>query len=124
MFKTLKLIEIVKITGMKKENWEDYKKKRFAEIEEVDKYFEELEKGKKPKLTDEEREYLSAVIKPFRDKVNFIKKRSFMSLTNGVKEYIDIDLKRDDIDLPLYEEGKYYQGLKLEREYTLEELGL
>lgn len=124
MFKELTLLEIVKNIGMKKEDWEDYKKEQFAEIEEVDKYFEELEKKVKPKLTDEEKEYLSAVIKPFRNKVIFIKKRGFVSSIRGVKEYITIDLDIEDVCLPLFEGGKHYQGLEIGREYKLEELGL
>ena len=119
------LLDLVKECKCSKEEWEDYKKEQFEEIEEVDKYFEELEKKKqKPKLTDKEREYLSAVIKPFRDKVEFIIKRSFTTATTGKVEYIGIDLEKDDVCLPIFEKGKYYQGLELEREYDLEELGL
>ena len=117
------LLELVKDCEYSKEEWEDYKKEKFEDIKEVDKYFEELEKKEqKPKLTDKEREYLSAVIKPFRDKINFIIKRSFPFVY--VEEYICIDLTKERVCLPLFEEGKYYQGLELDREYDLEELGL
>ena len=124
MFKRLKLVEIIKNIGMKKEDWEDYKKEQFAEIEEVDKYFEKSEKKVKPKLTDKEREYLSVVIKPFRNDVDFIKKRSYISTKRREVEYIAMDLGIEDVCLPVFEKGKYYQGLEEEREYTLEELGL
>lgn len=117
------LLELVKDCKCSKEKWEDYKKCQLQEIEEVDKYFKEKEKEEqKPKLTDKEREYLSAVIKPFRDKINFIVKRSFPIIY--VKEYIRIDLAKESVCLPLFEKGKYYQGLEEDREYTLEELGL
>ena len=121
---TPSLLDFVKDCKCSKEDWEKYKKEQFEEIEEVDKYFEELEKKEqKPKLTDKEREYLSAVIKPFRDKINFIKKRK-LRLSPGFKEHIVINLKTEIVFLPFFEKGKYYQGLEEERKYTLEELGL
>lgn len=117
------LLRLEKDFKYSKEEWEKERFEILKEIEEVDKYFEELEK-KRPKLTVEEKAYLSAVIKPFRDRVEFIKKRSFSTTKRGKVEYIAMDLGTDDVCLPVFEKGKYYQGLELDREYDLEELGL
>ena len=76
---------------------------------------------KEPILDEAEREYLSAVIRPFRDKVLYIAKRSIMDRR---KEHIYIDLTHDVITLPCFMKGTMYKGMKTDKEYTLEELGL
>lgn len=80
---------------------------------------------KKPILDDAEREYLSAIIKPFRNKVVDIIKRGI-----GKHEYIVI-YYRDDIDIgmqymyfPFFEKGTKYKGMEVGKKYTLEDLGL
>ena len=75
---------------------------------------------KEPILTEEEREYLSAVIKPFRNEVLNIKKKS------NYLAWISIVMKdREIIKLPFFEKSsEMYKGMELNREYTLEELGL
>ena len=79
----------------------------------------------KPILTDDEKEYLSAVIKPFRDRVKCISKNRFDGFEHifivyfsklGNKDYI--------LDLPAFEEGTMYKGMDVCKHYTLEELGL
>ena len=80
----------------------------------------EIIKIPKPILDDKEKEYLSAVIKPFRDKVISISKKSA-----NYGEFIDILIdEAEDIYLPYFKPGKMYQGIGVNREYTLEELGL
>lgn len=75
-------------------------------------------------LNDAEKKYLSAVIKPFRDRVDFICK------ANAIEHYgsqrIDIVLTDESIDiaLPIFESGTMYKGMKLAHTYTLEELGI
>lgn len=70
-------------------------------------------------LTDEEKKYLENVIRPFKDKVEYIRKVNAIG-----NEYIKIDLFNDDAVLPYFEFGKYYKGMETSKEYTLEELGL
>lgn len=71
-------------------------------------------------LDVKEKEYLSAVIRPFKGRVDYIKK---MDITG--KEFICIYLKNDeDIDFPYFKKGTMYKGMKLDRRYTLKELGL
>ena len=72
-------------------------------------------------LDDAERRYLKGVIRPFRDKVLYIAKRSIMDRR---KEHIYIDLTDDVITLPCFMKGTMYKGMKADKEYTLEELGL
>lgn len=77
-------------------------------------------------LTEEEKEYLSNVIKPFRDRVIYIVKSVY---TPG--EYIEMYLRHYDdgcssysIVLPYFKKGTMYKGMELDKEYTLYELGL
>ena len=73
-------------------------------------------------LDDVEKRYLSAVIRPFRKRVDSIMKIS--DPLGYEKEYIFIKLDEDSFSLPYFTAGTMYQGMELERAYTLEELGL
>lgn len=74
-------------------------------------------------LTDEEKEYLGAVIKPYKkhNRINFIQKSKY---TNSDFESIHINLDSDFIDLPYFPAGEMYKWMELDRKYTLEELDL
>ena len=86
-----------------------------------------LEIIKLPKqiLNEKEKEYLSNVIKPFRDRVNYIIKTE-----NSLGEYITIHSRlytgwRSDVTLlPEFEKGAMYKGMEINKRYNLEELGL
>ena len=77
-------------------------------------------------LDNEERKYLSAVIKPFRDKIIRISK----DIDSDNDEFIYIVYQEMDEDetngmfFPKFPKGKMYKGMKNGEEYTLEELGL
>ena len=82
-------------------------------------------------LTDKETKYLESVIKPFRDRVKSISKQNDI---NGY-EYISIGVSypinksngcfdTDHVFLPLFKRGTMYNNMKVEKQYTLEELGL
>lgn len=78
---------------------------------------------KEPILDDVEKEYLGAVIKPFR---NIIKGITKYYHEHGL-EYIVIEHKDKSfryMPFPKFKEGTMYKGMELEKEYTLEELGL
>ena len=71
-------------------------------------------------LDDAEKRYLSAVIRPFRDRVR--------SVTKGLKinrkeEYIVIDAGFQ-MFFPGFKANTMYKGMDLRKDYTLEELGL
>ena len=75
---------------------------------------------KDPILDDVEREYLSAVIKPFRKKISYIRKSEDLR-----KKYIKIVLcNGDSMYFPYLANDEMYKGMELGRNYTLEELGL
>lgn len=71
-------------------------------------------------LDEAEKEYLSNVIKPFRNKVVSISKNKCID----EDAYIVIELKEDDICLPYFNSKSMYRGMEINKEYTLEELGL
>ena len=83
-----------------------------------------MEFKEKEEILDEiEKEYLSAVIKPFRDRVKSIKKSRMEN------EFITIHIKSinggdERIPLPYFKKGTMYKGMEKHKEYTLEELGL
>lgn len=71
-------------------------------------------------LDDVEKEYLSAVIRPFKDKVEYIEKCG-----NLRGEYIKIKIIKDTtIVFPDFKKETIYKGMKTAKIYTLEELGL
>nr|DAQ31132.1 MAG TPA: hypothetical protein [Caudoviricetes sp.] len=74
---------------------------------------------KPPVLDDVEKAYLSAVIKPFRKKVGYVKK-----IDCGKIEFLKIYLEDDNIPFPFFTKGTMYKGMEENRGYTLEELGL
>lgn len=80
---------------------------------------------KEPILNEEEKKYLSAVIKPFRDRVVSISKR-ILKRTLAERSYIEINIDNgeDNISLPYFEKGTMYKNMERNKEYTLEELGL
>ena len=75
-------------------------------------------------LSDAEKKYLSAVIKPFRDRVNYICKVN--TLERYGTQRIDIGFTDESVDmeLPIFESGTMYKGMKLGHSYKPEELGL
>lgn len=81
-------------------------------------------------LDDAERRYLSAVIKPFRDKVRYISKVGEKVVEDNAKDYTDCYLflrftdASDDMSFPNFREGEMYEGMEINKWYTLEELGL
>ena len=72
-------------------------------------------------LTDKEKAYLSAVIKPFREKVEYVYK---ICLEIGKREYLEISLENGVISFPYFEKGTMYKGMEVDKAYTVEELGL
>lgn len=74
-------------------------------------------------LNDKERAYLRAVIEPFRERVEAIYKGNIY-LENSAEEYIGICIKEQETMLPYFEKGTMYKGMELDKEYTLEGLGL
>lgn len=77
----------------------------------------------KPILTQEEKIYLQSVIEPFRDNIKSIAKYPFFT---EMEEYLGITFHKSIYNMyfPSFAGGSMYQGMQLNKEYTLEELGL
>lgn len=78
-------------------------------------------------LTKKEKEYLSAVIKPFRDRVLYIYKVEVLGYECLVIEFLKFPIAEsynDMMVLPGFERGTTYKGMKLGEKYTLKELEL
>ena len=73
-----------------------------------------------PILNDLEREYLKTVLKPFHGVVEYVKK-----IKNGDKEYLFIPFSGNGaLSFPEFDSGTGYSGMKPDREYSLDELGI
>ena len=76
-------------------------------------------------LDEAEKRYLTNIIRPFKDQVIAIAKRSA-----NYGEFIDIMIDEGDIGdcgniyLPYFKPDKMYKNMKVNREYTLDQLGL
>ena len=86
----------------------------------------EIIKLPKPILTDKEKEDLSGIIRLFRDEVISICK--FESMRHYGYEFLSIKINNNvfkyETTLPYFKKWAMYKGMKLEKEYSLEELGL
>lgn len=81
-----------------------------------------LEEAKEPILNEEEKEYLSAVIRPFRKEIASISK---FTTWDGSSHYIYISMKDGHIaTLPVFPKGTMYKYMKGGKHYSLKELGL
>lgn len=73
-------------------------------------------------LDKEEKEYLSNVVKPFRNRVSYIVK---FTTSYDDFEYICIYLKNmQGFSLPSFKKDTMYKGMKINKAYILKELGL
>lgn len=72
-------------------------------------------------LTAKEKEYLSNIIKPFRDKVENIKK---YDCAIGIESIVILIKNSIPIYLPNFEKDTMYRNMEIYKSYTLEELEL
>ena len=111
--------------GIKRIYYKSYDVEEFASRWIID-FIKWLEKDDgeeyKPQiLTDKEKAYLSAVINPFREKVEYIQK----CFNLGSKAYIYIYVKKcGSMIFPTFRKETMYKEMEEDRKYTLEELGL
>lgn len=125
--KELKAGKEIRRKGWKNKNYCLYKRgndisdcngfKLFSDI-----FFDDWEVVCEGILDGEERKYLSNVIKPFREEVDYIVKDTFKE-----KELIVIAYKDPTqyiTALPCFKKGTMYKGMKVNKGYSLKELGL
>jgi hypothetical protein len=77
-------------------------------------------KRKKEILDEAEKRYLREVIRPFRNRVKYIRKTFHY---NNI-EFITIVLDDEHFPMPNFKKDTMYKGMKLGKEYSLKELGL
>ena len=86
------------------------------------------EEYKEPFLNEKEKEYLSAVIKPFRYRITYIAKvEEDTHWFYWIMIRVDIGFLNDYYDFclpPFKETSSMYKNMELGKEYTLKELGL
>lgn len=74
-----------------------------------------------------EKKYLRDVIRPFRDRIICVKKahaaRNYEQICIKLKSITGLGAI-SNIPLPFFTEGEMYKGMEIDKEYTLEELGL
>ena len=82
-------------------------------------------------LDEKEKEYLRRVIRPWRPKwrVSNIKKSTWLFSDNISRECLTITIYDKGlhlwyVQLPPFEKGTMYQGMELDKEYSLEELNI
>lgn len=78
-------------------------------------------------LNEREKSYLSAVIKPFRDKSWYIVKTEFDADYEQIVCVISSDVPQIEtagISFPCFKKGKMYKGMEENKKYKLKELGL
>lgn len=79
---------------------------------------------KKPILDDIERRYLSNIIKPFRDMVKIVIKYDSDKYEYIAIRYRSFEKNIGTVYLPPFKKGTMYKGMKANKKYTFEELGL
>lgn len=72
-------------------------------------------------LDQKEKEYLEAVIRPFRNRQIYITK---ISRVDDPSAFIQIKVNCGNINLPLFDKGTMYKGMELNRAYLIDELDL
>lgn len=94
---------------------------------------QEIEIEAKDVLDEIEKKYLKSIIRPFKDRVEYIEKKKSKNCTGtSTFYYIAITIKsvtsdcvNETIYFPFFEpESKMYEGMELGKQYTLKELGL
>lgn len=76
----------------------------------------------KPILNEKEKEYLSYVFRPFKDEIIHIYKSP--SVYEGYEEITVVMTDCRYLAFPAFEKNTMYKGMEIEKNYTLEELGL
>lgn len=79
-----------------------------------------------PILDDAEKRYLKGVIRPFKDRVKYIEKVCADHLYSEPDYYISIKFNDGSygMNFPFFDVSHMYKCMKINRPYTLEELGL
>lgn len=87
----------------------------------------EIEVDVEALLTKKEKEYLENVLKPYKDRIIYIRKqtvgRKWAEIIIKLESIIAEKLY-DMISLPVFEKDNYYKNMEIDRQYTLKDLEL
>ena len=86
--------------------------------------YQTVYEAKKEILDEAEKRYLRGVIRPFRDKVKYVKKIVFFDGDTIISIRIEENNKIWYIEFPPFKKDRMYKGMEENKEYTLEELRL
>lgn len=112
-----------KLDVMNIENLKNLKDDYYGKIIKIEEpTYKTVYKCKEEILDEVEKRYLKDVIRPFRDRVNNIRK--VKSYINNKSEYIIISIGKESIILPYFDKNTMYKDMRLDKEYTLKELGI
>lgn len=111
------------LTSYNEDLTREYKERTETDIIKVERpvKYETVFERKEEILDEAEKRYLRNVIKPFRDKVQIITKEVYNSYHKIFNIVIITSANRIEFP-PIKEEKKMYEGMKLNKKYTLEEL--
>lgn len=112
-----------KLDVMNIENLKNLKDDYYGKIIKIEEpTYKTVYKCKEEILDEAEKRYLRGVIRPFRDKVDYIVKQKSRAIN---KEYILIHFPNNlNIRFPYFKPKTMYKEMALDKAYTLEELGL
>ena len=109
-------------------NLKDFKSKSYGKIIKIEEpEYKTVYEEKKEILDKAEKRYLKFVIKPFRDNIKCVVKHNYIILPSLNKYYEGINIVMKDtqiIEFPFFKVDTMYKNMKIDKEYSLEELGL
>lgn len=79
-----------------------------------------------PILDDIEKRYLESVLRPFKNRVMYVEKTTQFGY-ESIRYRVHLPIKKYGnmtCELPYFNKGTMYKGMKLDEQYSLEELGL
>ena len=86
--------------------------------------YETVFERKEEILDNTEKNYLRSVIRPFRDRINYIRKNTFSDGDAKISIKIKENIHTWYIELPPFKKDVMYKNMEPNKEYRLEELGL
>lgn len=113
------------ITSLATYNFQYLKEKFDGKIIKIERpiNYKTIYEGEEEEILDEvEKKWLGNFVEPLRDKIYCIVKHRVL---NNSGEWLRVIMRDSpNIDLPKFKPNKMYKGMKINKEYTLEELGL
>lgn len=77
-------------------------------------------------LDKEEKQYLESILKPYKDRVDFVIKQGIGDYYERIVINVSVKNKsyKNYIALPYFDKGTMYKGIEIDKKYTVNELGL